>query len=85
MPPVRLLKDFPKTALSRRVGDVLAAAAAGPVSLTDHGKRRLVLMTVAQFEQLCGLSDSGTGERIEDMSLEEEALLLDELEDVREI
>ncbi|AXQ96057.1 type II toxin-antitoxin system prevent-host-death family antitoxin (plasmid) [Cereibacter sphaeroides] len=60
MPHATIVEEFPKTALSRRTGDVLAAAATGPVCLTDHGKPRFVLMTMAQFERLSGRTDGRT-------------------------
>ncbi|MCE6967296.1 type II toxin-antitoxin system prevent-host-death family antitoxin [Cereibacter sphaeroides] len=81
MPDDGTVAEFPKTALSRRIGDVLAAAAAGPVRLTDHGKPRFVLMTVARFEQLSGRG----GRRSGDVLPEEDAALLAALEGMQDI
>ncbi|ULB12137.1 type II toxin-antitoxin system prevent-host-death family antitoxin (plasmid) [Cereibacter azotoformans] len=81
MPHATIVEEFPKTALSRRTGDVLAAAATGPVCLTDHGKPRFVLMTMAQFERLSGRTDSPFAGRTGDLSPEEESLLLAALDE----
>lgn len=81
MPHATIVEEFPKTALSRRTGDVLAAAATGPVCLTDHGKPRFVLMTMAQFERLSGRTDGRTEDWTRDLSPEEQALFLAEIDD----
>ena len=41
---------FPASDLKQRTGDVLAAAARGPVTITKHNKPRFVVMTVEAYE-----------------------------------
>lgn len=48
----QIIDEFPKTSMNRQAGDIWAAAARGPVSLSDHGKSRFVLMSREQFDQL---------------------------------
>jgi len=43
-------KAFSTTDLSRRSGDVVAAALRGPVLLTQHKKARLVVLSVEEYE-----------------------------------
>lgn len=44
------MDSFPASDLKQRTGDVLAAAARGPVTITKHGKSRFVVMTVEDYE-----------------------------------
>jgi antitoxin Phd len=39
------MAGFPLTDLSNRPGDVVEAAFRGPVEITQHGKRKFVLLT----------------------------------------
>ncbi len=48
------MKEFTFSDLSRRSGDVLDAALAGPVSLVKRGKPKLVLMPAEDYERLVG-------------------------------
>jgi prevent-host-death family protein len=43
--------------LSRRTGDVIAAAYKGPVTLTQRSKARFVLITVELFDELVAKAD----------------------------
>jgi prevent-host-death family protein len=43
---------FSTTELSRKVGDVIAAALEKPVTLTQHNKPRLVIMSVEEYRRL---------------------------------
>lgn len=53
----KITEEFPKTSLNRRAGDVWAAAAKGPVSLSDHGTSRFVIMTRDSFDALVENAD----------------------------
>jgi len=46
------MKSFAFSDLNRQSGEVLDAALAEPVTLTKHGKPKLVVMSVEQFERL---------------------------------
>jgi antitoxin Phd len=43
---------FTLTELGNKSGEVVEAAFSGPVEITSRGKRKFVLMTVAQFDRL---------------------------------
>jgi len=45
-----IFTSFSTTDLSRRSGDVVAAALRAPVLLTQHKKARLVVMSVEEYE-----------------------------------
>jgi PHD/YefM family antitoxin component YafN of YafNO toxin-antitoxin module len=44
------MKSFSTTDLSRRSGDVVAAALREPVLLTQHKKARLIVLSVEEYE-----------------------------------
>ena len=46
------MQQFSSTELVNKTGDVLAAAAQGPVTIARHGKARFVVLTTEQFERL---------------------------------
>ena len=79
---VKIIDEFPKTAINRKATDVWTAATRGPVSLSDHGTSRFVLMPRDMFDELTSRADPriarATSETPED---EAEALLriLDEV------
>lgn len=79
---VKIIDEFPKTAINRKATDVWTAAMRGPVSLSDHGTSRFVLMPRDMFDDLTSRADPriarATSETPED---EAEALLriLDEV------
>lgn len=52
-----ILEEFPKTAMNRKATDVWAAATRGPVSLSDHGTSRFVLMPRDYFDALISRND----------------------------
>jgi prevent-host-death family protein len=56
------LKSFSLSELNRHSGEIVDAALAGPVSLTKHGKPKLVVMNAVRFEIL----KYGKAFRIED-------------------
>ena len=43
--------------LSRKSGDIIARALQGPVTITQRGKPRLILMSVEEFNRLRGKRD----------------------------
>lgn len=45
------MKEFGTSTLTRDIGDVLHAAAKGPVKITQRGKARFVLMSIEDFER----------------------------------
>ncbi len=46
------MRGFTATELANNTGDVLMAAAGGPIEITRHGKSQFVLMTQALYTQL---------------------------------
>ncbi|WP_082511642.1 type II toxin-antitoxin system prevent-host-death family antitoxin [Devosia sp. Leaf420] len=48
------MKEFSLSDLNRRSGEIADAALAGPVVLTKHGRRHLVLLSADQFDALRG-------------------------------
>lgn len=46
------MKSFAFSDLNRQSGEVLDAALAAPVTLTKHGKAKVVMMSVEAYERL---------------------------------
>ncbi|MGE0282850.1 MAG: type II toxin-antitoxin system Phd/YefM family antitoxin [Rhizobiaceae bacterium] len=46
------MKSFAFSDLNRQSGEVLDAALAGPVTLTKHGKPKVVMMSIGDYERL---------------------------------
>lgn len=46
------MKTFSTAELVRKTGDVTHAASQAPVAITQHKKRRFVMMSVEMFERL---------------------------------
>jgi prevent-host-death family protein len=46
------MKSFAFSDLNRQSGEVLDAALAAPITLTKHGKPKLVVLSVEQFERM---------------------------------
>ena len=65
----KILKSFSTTDLSRRSGDVVAAALREPVLLTQHKKARLVVLSVEEYELRTARNapDTRTVARLKDM------------------
>lgn len=55
---IHSLRSFSSTELSNNTGDVLAAAAQGPVAINRHGKPRFVVLSAEQFERFAAQSDT---------------------------
>ncbi len=75
------MRNFTLTELSRGSGAIVDAAFAGPVTLTKHGKAKLVLLPAALYQEL---SQRSTNPRIarytNETPADEAALLLDALD-----
>ena len=48
------MTEFPKTAMNRKASDVYEAAAVGPVSLSEHGTSRFVIMSRRFYDEHFG-------------------------------
>ncbi len=64
-----IFRVFSTTDLSRRSGDVVAAALREPVLLTQHNKARLVVLSVEEYELRTAQKapDTRTAARLRDM------------------
>ena len=56
--PIKIVDEFPKTAMNRKATDVWMAASRGPVSLSDHGTSRFVLLPRDMFDDLTSRADT---------------------------
>jgi prevent-host-death family protein len=74
------MRNFSSTDLANKTGDVLAAAAQGPVNIQRHGKARFVLLTVEQFERLNARADQRRAVHVEDLAPDEAEQLIAQLE-----
>jgi prevent-host-death family protein len=72
------MQSFPSTDLKQTLGDVLAAAAQGPVAITRHKKPRFVLMTVEEYERRH--ADPRRSYVVADMQSEDRKILLADLD-----
>lgn len=48
------MREFPKTAMNRKASDVYEAASTGPVSLSEHGTSRFVIMSRRFYDEHFG-------------------------------
>lgn len=51
------MREFPKTAMNRKASDVYEAATVGPVSLSEHGTSRFVIMSRRYYDEHFGRGD----------------------------
>ena len=77
------MKSFAFSDLNRQSGEVLDAALAAPITLTKHGKPKLVVLSVEQFERMARHQRAYTIENAPDHVLQEllaglDALIKDE-------
>lgn len=79
---MQISKEFPKTAMNRKATDVWTAATRGPVSLSDHGTSRFVLMPRDLFDDLISRADPRIVRATADTPKEEADALLAVLEEV---
>ncbi|WP_108816559.1 type II toxin-antitoxin system prevent-host-death family antitoxin [Loktanella sp. Alg231-35] len=80
--PVKIVDEFPKTAMNRKATDVWMAASRGPVSLSDHGTSRFVLMPRDMFDDLTSRADPRTVRATSETPDDEADALLQVLDDV---
>ena len=50
------MRTFSTSDLSRKSGDIIASALQGPVSISQRGKPRLIMLSVEQYEALTARS-----------------------------
>lgn len=65
------MKQFSATELANHTGDVLAAAAQGPVSIARHGKARFVVLTAEQYTLIQTRGDSRRAVHLSDLTDDE--------------
>jgi prevent-host-death family protein len=75
------MKTFTLTDLGNKFGEVMEAAFRGPVGITNHGKRKFVLMTVDDFDRLRGC-EMRQAYRADKLSGDERELFLAGLDEV---
>ena len=61
------MRSFSSTDLANKTGDVLAAAAQGPVAINRHGKPRFVVLSAEQFERITARGDTRRSYAVADM------------------
>lgn len=79
---IKIVDEFPKTAMNRKATDVWLAATRGPVSLSDHGTSRFVLMPRDMFDELTSKADPRIVRATSEIPDEEADALLKVLDDV---
>ncbi|KXV23103.1 hypothetical protein AD934_00590 [Gluconobacter oxydans] len=47
-----IMRTFSTSDLSRKSGNIIASALQGPVSISQRGKPRLIMLSVEQYEML---------------------------------
>ncbi|MBS0967028.1 type II toxin-antitoxin system prevent-host-death family antitoxin [Acetobacter okinawensis] len=57
----RIVRTFSTSDLSRKSGDIIASALQSPVSISQRGKPRLIMLSVEQYE---ALTARGADERL---------------------
>ena len=75
------MRSFSSTELANKTGDVLAAAAQGPVAINRHGKPRFVMLSAEQFERMIKPADPRRAFHVSDLSDEDAKDLITALED----
>ncbi|NQV98356.1 MAG: type II toxin-antitoxin system prevent-host-death family antitoxin [Rhodospirillales bacterium] len=76
-----ILREFPKTALLRNAGDVYEAVQEGPVSLSDRGTPRFVLMTRRDYDRSIAARDVRVSRRTADIPADEKEDLIRALQE----
>ncbi len=75
------MRQFSSTELANKTGDVLAAAAQGPVTIARHGKARFVVLSTEQFERLQHGIDTRRAVHVSGMSDAEAGAMIDALQE----
>jgi prevent-host-death family protein len=76
------MKAFSFSDLSRRSGDVLDAALAGPVSLVKRGKTKVVMLPVEQYSTLVDRARANTAFTLDTATDEDIEALTEAFEDI---
>ena len=63
-------KNFTASDLTRNTGEILHAASIAPITLTNHGKPRHVIMSVEEFERLKNAGNTQLAFRSDEMPQE---------------
>ena len=74
------MRSFSSTELANKTGDVLAAAAAAPVSINRHGKARFVVLSVDEYERISKHDESRRAFHVSDLTDAEADDLISALE-----
>ncbi len=74
------MAGFSLTDLSNRPGDVVEAAFRGPVEITQHGKRKFVLLTAEEYDRLVSAADARRAFHADDAPKDIVTLMLAALE-----
>lgn len=77
----QIYEEFPKTAINRKASDVWAAAMRGPVSLSDHGTSRFVLMPRSMYDDLIFQTDQRIARATAETPKDEAEILLSVLDE----
>ena len=72
------MTSFSLTQLSNKSGEVTEAAFSGPVTITDRGKRKFVLLTAAEYDRLTA-SDQRRAVHVDELSEAEAQRYIDGL------
>ena len=76
------MKEFSITDLSKKRGDVLAAASQEPVTITRYGKPRFIILSTEAFAQMQIPKDPRLARRTADIPADEGAVLEAELTNI---
>jgi len=62
------MTQYSTSDLSRKSGDIIAAALRRPVTITQRNKPRLVLLSIEDYRKLAAKADTRKAGRLENMS-----------------
>lgn len=74
------MRSFSSTELANKTGDVLAAAAAGPVAINRHGKPRFVMLSAEEYDRIAGQHSSARTFHVADLTDAEASNLINALQ-----
>jgi prevent-host-death family protein len=61
------MSDYSLTDLSNKSGEIVEAAFRGPVTITQRGRRKFVLMTADDYDRLAGAADVRRAMHVDDI------------------
>jgi prevent-host-death family protein len=61
------MADYSTSDLSRKSGDIIVDALRGPVTITQRGKPRLVILDIEEYRRLKRTSDTRKSHTLENM------------------